>query len=119
MADMQERLAELWFKSSQTSLANMVCEFVRTASPVALAASGLALGFVMFARIIGMVGLISLARKRAWPLLAALIPFILYFALIHLFVGNSRYRMVTEPALMFLVVIGLEAIWRKIKIRHQ
>ena len=86
---------------------------------MALAASGIALGFVLFARIVGIVGLIALARKRVWPLLAALIPFIMYFALIHLFVGNSRYRMVTEPALMFLVVIGLEAIWRKIGIRYQ
>ncbi len=114
-----EQLAELWFKTSQANLVGMVREFIRTASPVALAASGIALGFVLFARIVGTVGLISLARKRAWPLLAALIPFIMYFALIHLFVGNSRYRMVTEPALMFLVVIGLEAIWRKIGIRYQ
>ena len=114
-----ERLAELWFKTSQTSLVDMVREFFRTASPAALAASAFALSFVLFARIVGTAGLISLVRTRAWPLLAVLIPVISYFALIHLFVGNSRYRLVTEPALMFLAVVGLEAIWRNVRRRSR
>ncbi len=114
-----ERLAELWFATSQSSLFDIVRTFFSTASPVALGASAFALGFVLLARIVGTVGLISMVRRRAWPLLAVLIPIISYFALIHLFVGNSRYRLVTEPALMFLVVIGLEAIWRHVRGRYR
>ena len=36
-----------------------------------------------------------------------------YFALVHLFVGNSRYRLAVEPALVLLFLYGIEAVWRR------
>jgi hypothetical protein len=46
-------------------------------------------------------------------MLLTIVSIISYFALVHLFVGNSRYRISIEPALMLLFLHGIEAMWRR------
>ena len=38
-----------------------------------------------------------------------LVLLITYFAMVHLFVGNSRYRITVEPALILLAVDGVSS----------
>ena len=107
-----ERLAEIWFETSQTDLGGMVRKYLEV-PPLALAASAVCFGFVFLARVFGLIGMVAMINRKDWPLLLTLVAVIAYFALVHLFVGNSRYRMVTEPALMMLFLYGLATVWRR------
>jgi 4-amino-4-deoxy-L-arabinose transferase-like glycosyltransferase len=68
--------------------------------------------FVLVVRVAGLVGLVMLAFRRQWPLLLLLVGLIAYFALVYVFVGSARYRLVIEPALLLLAVLGFRDIAR-------
>ena len=53
--------------------------------------------------------------RQHWSLLLVVVAMISYFALVHLFVGNSRYRLAVEPALVLLFLYGIEAVCRRFR----
>lgn len=106
-----EHAATLWFKTEQNAFIRKLAEYLSSAPPLAIAASVIGLGFVAIARLFGIIGIVTLMRRREWALLCTLVGVVSYFAFVHLFVGNSRYRVVTEPALMFFFLFGLRAMW--------
>ena len=114
-----EFLAEAWFESAQTDLTGMLSSVFGSAPPQAMVLSAVCLGFVIVARVLGLVGLITVAARQHWALLLVLCAVINYFALVHLFVGNSRYRISIEPALMFLFLLGVEASWNRWRERER
>jgi 4-amino-4-deoxy-L-arabinose transferase-like glycosyltransferase len=66
--------------------------------------------FVLVMRAAGLVGLVMVGVRRQWPLLLLLIGLVAYYALVHIFVGSARYRLVIEPALLLLAVFGFRDI---------
>jgi hypothetical protein len=42
---------------------------------------------------------------------------IIYFAIIHLFTGNSRYRLPVEPALILLALYGIDGL--RVRLRRE
>ena len=113
-----EFLAEIWFKSKQSDVSDMLKKAFGSASPSARIISAVCLVFVIVARAIGLIGLISITPRRYWSLLLVLCSVIAYFALVHLFVGNSRYRISIEPALMLLFLFGIDSVWRRWRSRN-
>ena len=113
LLDDPDRLAEAWFRTKQTDVAGMVARFLGGTSPVAIVASAVCIVFAVVARLVGLIGLVAIARRRSWAMLLTIVSIISYFALVHLFVGNSRYRISIEPALMLLFLHGIEAMWRR------
>lgn len=115
------QLASTWFTTKQGQFLSKLFGSFANTPPLALAVSVICLGFVAVARVIGLVGLYAMVERRLWPLLTVLTGIIAYFAFVHLFVGNSRYRVVTEPALIFLFVLGLDYLyqrWQGRKVAH-
>ena len=66
--------------------------------------------FVLVMRVAGLVGLVMVGARRQWPLLLMLVGLIAYFALVYVFAGSARYRLVIEPALLLLAVLGIRDI---------
>lgn len=110
-----DRLANAWFTSSQSDILGMLARFTGGASIAGALASIGCIAFVVIARILGLVGLGAMIWRRHWSLLLVVVAMISYFALIHLFVGNSRYRLAVEPALVLLFLYGIEAVWRRFR----
>jgi len=111
----------VWFKASQSDVGGMLKMFSGEASLSALVLSAFCLGFAVIARLVGFAGFVSLIRKKEFALLMVLVGLIGYFVAVHLFHGNSRYRIPVEPAMMMLVLYGLQAMtlwyaeWRRTK----
>jgi hypothetical protein len=78
--------------------------------------SAIAIGFAILTRVIGLIGLISFFNRDRLGLLLVISGFVSYFALIHVFVGNSRYRVSVEPMLMLLFLSGLN--WLRDRFRR-
>lgn len=66
--------------------------------------------FVLVMRAAGLVGLVMVGVRRQWPLLLLLIGLVAYYALVHIFAGSARYRLVIEPALLLLAVLGIRDV---------
>ena len=115
------RLNRVWFKTSQQDIGGMFTAFFSKAPLTALAISVVSLGFAVIARLIGLVGFVSMVRRGEYALILVLVGLIGYFVAVHLFHGNSRYRIPVEPAMMFFVLYGLREIsfwwcnWRQPK----
>jgi 4-amino-4-deoxy-L-arabinose transferase-like glycosyltransferase len=115
------RMNRVWFKASQSDVGGMLKMFSGEASLSALVLSAFCLGFAVIARLVGFAGFVSLIRKKEFALLMVLVGLIGYFVAVHLFHGNSRYRIPVEPAMMMLVLYGLQAMtlwyaeWRRTK----
>ena len=105
------RLNQVWFKTSQQDVGGMLKSFFGGAPPGALFISIVCLGFALVARLIGLVGVVAIWQSRQFALLLTLLGLIGYFVAVHLFHGNSRYRIPVEPAMMLLVLFGLQAMW--------
>lgn len=101
-----------WFTTAQNDLRQLLASLLGSIPPAGLAFSAIAIGFTVATRAIGLLGIFSLFDRTRWGLLLVIVGFILYFALIHVFVGNSRYRVAIEPMLMFLVLCGLDSMSR-------
>ena len=67
-------------------------------------------GFVVLCRLLGIVGFVAAARRGDWPPLVVALGLGAYFAVIHVFVGESIYRVPIESLLMLLAAYGADAI---------
>jgi len=59
---------------------------------------------------LGLIGLAWMFMKRHYAVLLACAGLITYFAVLHLFAGNSRYRLPVDPALIFLALYGVDGL---------
>lgn len=69
--------------------------------------------YVIALRIFGLIGLFRMTKDRQYGLLFVLTGSIIYFTLIALFVGNSRYRLPIEPALTIMAIYGFSFLVNK------
>ena len=106
------RLNRVWFKTSQQEVGAMLITFLREAPLAALGLSFLALGFAFLIRCIGFIGLFAMWRRGQHALMLTLLGLIGYFVAVHLFHGNSRYRIPVEPAMVLCALYGLQSIWQ-------
>ena len=107
------QLTKLWFKTEQTDVLGMVREYFRSGSGLAFLATGVCIAFVLIARVLGLVGIAAIVTAKQWSLLVVLLSYISYFAFVHLFVGNSRYRISVEPALMLLFLCSFVSLYSR------
>ena len=105
------QLTKLWFKTEQTEVLGMISAYFKSGSGLAFLATGVCIAFVLIARVLGLVGIAAIAMAKQWSLLVVLLSYISYFAFVHLFVGNSRYRISVEPALMLLFLYGFTSLY--------
>ncbi|MHA1537433.1 MAG: ArnT family glycosyltransferase [Alphaproteobacteria bacterium] len=91
---------------------------LRDSAPATLAISIIALGFVVLLRILGIAGMVTLARRREWRVLLVLGAAIAYFALVIPFYGNSRFRVGIEPLLILLALYGFSGL-REVRRRRR
>ncbi len=108
-----ESVSVAWFTNAQDELWPLLQRLFSDVPPAGLVFSTLAIGFTVLARLIGLIGILSLCRTERWGLLLVIAGIVLYFAFIHVFVGNSRYRVAVEPMLMFLTIGGLDQLYRR------
>jgi 4-amino-4-deoxy-L-arabinose transferase-like glycosyltransferase len=101
-----------WFANAQDDLWSLLKNLVGGLPPFGLIFSGIAIGFSVAARVLGLMGLPAFFNQERWGLFLIVAGFVAYFALIHVFVGNSRYRVSIEPMLMLLVLAGLDNLGR-------
>jgi uncharacterized integral membrane protein len=105
-----QRLSTVWM----TETTGRPLETLRRAftdAPLAMIVIGAATYlFVLVMRLAGAVGLAMTGIRRQWPLLVLMLGVISYYALVHVFVGSARYRLVIEPALLMLAVFGLRDV---------
>jgi len=80
---------------------------------VVISISLLSLIYVIVLRILGLIGLVRMIRCREYGVLFILSGIIIYFMLIALFVGNSRYRLPIEPALIIMAVYGFNTLVKR------
>ena len=83
------------------------------ASPVFVILTGVGFLFVIAVRLLGLIGVVTLLRRRLWPVLLIVGAGLGYFTLVHLFVANSRYRLPIEPLLFLLALYGLDGWGRR------
>jgi 4-amino-4-deoxy-L-arabinose transferase-like glycosyltransferase len=69
--------------------------------------------YVIVLRVFGLIGLINMIKDREYGVLFILSGIVTYFVFIALFVGNSRYRLPVEPALIIMAVYGFSAVIKK------
>jgi 4-amino-4-deoxy-L-arabinose transferase-like glycosyltransferase len=102
-----QKLSTVWM----TETTGRPLETLRRAfagAPVAMIAIGaVTYLFVLVMRVAGAVGLVMTGVRGQWPLVVLMIGVIVYYSLVHVFAGSARYRLVIEPALLLLAVIGL------------
>ena len=91
----------------------MLVTFFGEAPMAALSLSFFALFFAFLTRCIGLVGICAMWRRGHYALMFTLLAFIGYFVAVHLFHGNSRYRIPSEPAMMLFALYGLQFVWAK------
>jgi hypothetical protein len=53
--------------------------------------------------------------RRHYAVLLCCAGLITYFAIFHLFIGNSRYRLPMEPALIFLALYGVDGLRARLR----
>ena len=87
-----------------------VLDALKRSPPAAMAISVTALVFVIALRGLGLIGLAWMFMKRHYAVLLACAVLITYFAVLHLFAGNSRYRLPVDPALIFLALYGVDGL---------
>ena len=77
-------LADTWFKTAQDNLGEMIRKFFQDGSGLAILVTAVCLAFVGVARVVGLIGIASIARQRLWSLLLVICALLTYFALVHL-----------------------------------
>ena len=78
--------------------------------PIVVLISVFAFLYVIVLRILGIIGIISMIRNKDYDVLFILTGVVSYFMLVALFVGNSRYRLPIDPALIMMSLYGLTSI---------
>jgi 4-amino-4-deoxy-L-arabinose transferase-like glycosyltransferase len=105
-----DKLSRIWLTET-TGRPLETLKRVFADAPLAMYAIGaVAYVFVLVVRAAGLVGLVMLGVRRQWPLLLLLVGMIAYFALVYVFAGSARYRLVVEPALLLLTIFGIKDI---------
>ena len=105
------RLNRVWFKTSQQDVPAMLFTFFGEAPMAAIGLSLLALCFAFLTRCIGFIGIFAMWRRGNYALMFTLLGLIGYFVAVHLFHGNSRYRIPVEPAMILFSLYGLQSVW--------
>ena len=110
---MPERLSRIWLSETTGRPIETLRRLFADAPAGVYLIAAVAFGFVLVMRLAGLVGLVMLGVRGQWPLLLLLVGVIAYFALVHVFVGGARYRLIIEPALLLLAVLGIRdvAVW--------
>ena len=73
----------------------------------AILISSLSLLYVVSLRFLGILGIIEMIRQKNYALLSIILGMIVYFSVVVLFVGNSRYRLPIEGVLVILALYGV------------
>jgi 4-amino-4-deoxy-L-arabinose transferase-like glycosyltransferase len=107
-------MSQAWFVTDQSDPFAVFRGFFSRAPLSAILVSALSLAIILGLRILQAVGIVDTARRHEWVLLFVLICLIAYFTLVHVYVGNSRYRLVVDPALNLLAVAGLRTLFARI-----
>jgi len=92
-----------------------VLDALEHSSPAAVIITVTAFAFVIALRGLGLVGIVWMFMRRHYAVLLACSGLIAYFAVIHLFTGNSRYRLPVEPALIFLALYGIDGLRARLR----
>ena len=74
-----------------------------------------AMAFVVVLRLLGLVGIVTLARRRQWRPLVVILGAIAYFAMVIPFYGNSRFRVPVEYLFVLLALAGVDGLRRRRK----
>ena len=88
------------------------------ASPWATVITVAGFAFVVPLRLLGLLGMVVAWRRQQFVAVAVIAVVVGYFAIIHLFVGNSRYRLPVEPLLVLAAAIGwsgLQGWWAALR----
>lgn len=101
-------------KNFESHLGSVIYALKRS-SPAAVMITVMALAFVIVLRALGLAGLVWMFMRRHYAVLLACAGMIAYFAVIHLFTGNSRYRLPVEPALIFLALYGVDGLRARLR----
>ena len=67
-------------------------------------------GIAVVLRFLGLVGYLTIISRHHWPLLLVVTGAILFKVSVHLFYGQSRYRVPVDPYLILLAVFGIDAL---------
>jgi hypothetical protein len=86
---------------------------LKNASPVFTVLTVAGFLFILVLRILGLIGVVTVFRRRLWPIVLVVGGGLGYFTLIHLFVANSRYRLPIESLLFLLALYGLDGLRRR------
>jgi len=86
---------------------------LRNASPIFIVLTTAGFFFIAVVRVLALIGIVTILRRKLWPVLLIVGVGITYFTLIHLFVANSRYRLPIEPLLFLLALYGLDGCRRR------
>jgi hypothetical protein len=105
-----ERLSRIWMAETTGRPLETLRRLFADAPTGVFVIAGAAFGFVLVMRLAGLVGLAMLGTRRQWPLLLLLVGVIAYFALVYVFAGSARYRLIVEPALLMAAVLGMRDI---------
>lgn len=110
-----DTVSAAWFSGAQDDLWTLLKKLLSDIPPAGLIFSAAAIGFTMAGRLLGLIGLFAFLGRARRVLLLILLGLIAYFAFVHVFVGNSRYRIAVEPTLTLLMLGGLEQIGRMLR----
>ena len=86
---------------------------------------GVALGYALLLRLMGLIGMFEMARRGHWGLLLLCVGMVLVFMAGTALVGQPRYRLSVEPQLMVLATFGFAFCvaktrdWRRSKFSNQ
>jgi len=92
-----------------------VIDALERSSAAAVTISMTAFIFVIILRALGLVGITWMFMRRHYAVLLCCAGLITYFAIFHLFIGNSRYRLPMEPALIFLALYGVDGLRARLR----
>ena len=81
----------------------------------------IAIAFAVAARVLGLIGLYWLIRRRQWDIVVLCLGLILLLTVSTFLIGQPRYRMPFEPALMLFAAVGLVQVrdtWKSFHARR-
>ncbi len=107
--DAPSAFATMREKNFESHLGSVI-DALKHSSAAAVAISITAFAFVIALRALGLVGIAWMFMRRHYAVLLTCAGLIAYFAVFHLFIGNSRYRLPMEPALIFLALYGIDGL---------
>lgn len=67
-------------------------------------------GIAIVLRLLGLIGLIAIISRHHWTLLLVVTGAILFKLSVHMFYGQSRYRIPVDPYLILLAIFGIDAL---------